>query len=81
MSRSMWILAAVLAAFAVAMIYQESTGGLDRPWMKCKESMVQQILSNECTPRTGAFQRPDDTTTDGAEPPLDDGVTPVDRGN
>lgn len=55
MSRNMWILAAVLAVLALAMIYQEEfAGGVDRPWTACKESMVQQWLSGNCTPRAGS---------------------------
>ena len=55
MSRGMWILAALLAVIALATIYQEEFGGgVDRPWTACKESMVQQWLSGDCTPRDGA---------------------------
>jgi len=55
MSRGMWILAALLAAIALATIYQEEIGGgIERPWAACKESMVQQWLSGNCTPRDGA---------------------------
>ena len=54
MSRSMWILAAILAVVVFATIYkQEFDGGVDRPWTACKESMVQQWLSGDCTPREG----------------------------
>jgi hypothetical protein len=54
MSKSMWILAAIFAVMAIALIYQsEVGGGADRPWAKCKESLVQQIFSGDCTPRTG----------------------------
>lgn len=54
----MWILAALLAVMAVAMIYQSETGNLDRPWAQCKENLVQQMLTNECTPRTGKIKVP-----------------------
>lgn len=55
MSRNMWILAAILAVVVFAMIYQEEIGGgVDRPWTACKESMVQQWISGDCTPRNGA---------------------------
>lgn len=58
MSRGMWILAALIAAFTIAMIYQESSGGIEQPWAQCKESLVQQMLSGDCTPRTGGMRAP-----------------------
>lgn len=76
MSRNMWILAALFAVLAIAMMYQESTGGIERPWTQCKESMVQQMLFDECTPRTGGLGAP---TQDA--PATDDGIGKVDRGN
>lgn len=82
MSRNMWILAALFAVLAIAMMYQESTGNLERPWAQCKESMVQQMLFDECTPRTGGLGAP--AQNDGvtsSEPAADDGVGKVDRGN
>lgn len=66
MSRNMWILAAVLAVLAIATIYQsEVGGGLDRSWAKCKENLIQQIFSGDCTPREGfgggeSLERPRD---------------------
>lgn len=56
MSRNMWILAALFAVLAIAMMYQESSGGIDRPWAECKESLVQQMFSSQCTPRTGGIR-------------------------
>lgn len=53
MSRGMWILAALFAVMVIAMIYQEQAGGIDRPWMKCKESLFQQMFSDQCTPAGG----------------------------
>lgn len=65
MGRSMWILAAVFAVMAIALIYQsEFGGGIDRPWMNCKENMVQQMFSDACTPRTGGIRAPAPTTSD-----------------
>ena len=59
MNRSMWILAAVFGVMAIAMIYQSSTpGGIERPWVECKENLVTQMLSNVCTPRTNNFKTP-----------------------
>ena len=54
MSRNMWILGAVLLVFVLTMFYQsEFGGGIERPWMDCKESMMRQITSGACTPRDG----------------------------
>ena len=54
MSRSMWILAALFAVLAIAMIWQSETGGFERPWTKCKENLVQQMLTGACTPASAA---------------------------
>ncbi|MED5518049.1 MAG: hypothetical protein VX612_04890 [Pseudomonadota bacterium] len=59
MSRNMWILGAVLLVFVLTMFYQsEFGGGIERPWMECKESMMQQIMSGACTPRDGVYRPP-----------------------
>ena len=61
MSRNMWILGAVLLAFALTLFYQsEFGGGIERPWMDCKESMMRQITSGACTPRDGVYRPPAD---------------------
>ncbi len=63
MGRGMWILAAVFAVMAIAMIYQsEVGGGIDRPWAECQESLVQKMLTGDCTPRSGRFTVPAPTT-------------------
>lgn len=66
----MWILAALIAVLVIAMMYQESSGGIERPWAQCKESLVQQMFSGECTPRAGSLQAPGPATPGGA--PADD---------
>ncbi|MBM84560.1 MAG: hypothetical protein CMM47_00865 [Rhodospirillaceae bacterium] len=54
MNRSMWILAALFAVMAIALVYQsEFDSGVERPWNDCKENLLQQMFSNSCTPRTG----------------------------
>lgn len=53
MGRGMWILAALIAVLVIAMMWQESSGGIKRPWAECKESLVQQMFSDQCTPRSG----------------------------
>ena len=74
MSRGMWILAALIAVMAIAMMYQDWTGGLQRPWMECKESLVQQMFSDQCTPRAGSFRAPQEGAgaAPGTEPAVED---------
>jgi len=67
MGRGMWIIAALIAAVVVAMMWQESSGGIERPWAECKESLVQQMFSDTCTPRSG-FAGPDRTPAVGGAP-------------
>ncbi|MDA1310670.1 MAG: hypothetical protein O2985_13835 [Proteobacteria bacterium] len=62
MSRYMWILAALIAIiFGTHFYMEEFGGGVERPWMQCKESLVQQMFSSTCTPSDrggGALERP-----------------------
>lgn len=81
MGRGMWILLVLFSVLAVAMIYQESSGGIERPWAECKENLLTQIFSGECTPRSGGLTAPlQDGSPTEAPAPVDDGVTKVDRG-
>jgi hypothetical protein len=85
MGRGMWILAAILAVLAISQIYMAETGQLDRPWEECKESLFTQVFSNTCTPRDGGLApstagNAPATGSDSDLPPVDDGVTRVDRG-
>lgn len=73
MSRGMWILAALIAVFTIAMIYQERSGGIRQPWAECKESLFQQMFSGDCTPRSGSVRMP------GSEAPAAGGTDPADR--
>lgn len=68
-SRNMWILAALIAAFMIAVMYQESTGSIERPWAECKESLVQQMLSGNCTPVSGSMRAPGPGGTSEPPPP------------
>jgi len=77
--RNMWILAALIAAFAIAMIFQEYSGGRPQPWAECKESLVQQMFTGDCTPRSGSVRPP--ASADPADPQTTDPQTndPADR--
>ena len=51
MSRNVWILAALLALLSLAMIYRDESDMSDAKWSLCKESLVKQIFTGECTMR------------------------------
>ena len=53
MSKTMWILAALITVLVIASIYREQAGMKTPEHLKCKESMLQQMFSDKCTPRTG----------------------------
>ncbi|MCR9071280.1 MAG: hypothetical protein NXI18_06130 [Alphaproteobacteria bacterium] len=84
MSRGMWILAAILAVLVISQMYMSGSGQLDRPWAECKESLMSQVISGECTPRDGSLAPPATAggglSTEPTQPPLDDGTQKVDRG-
>ena len=58
MRRNMWILAALLALLSLAMIYRDESGMPDPKWSLCKESLVTQIFTGECTLRFTGEQAP-----------------------
>lgn len=49
MNRGMILIGVLLVGLVIAMIYQQQKG-VERPWTQCKESMVTQMLTGECTP-------------------------------
>lgn len=53
MSKTMWILAALITVLVIGSIYREQSGMKTPEHLKCKESMFQQMFSDKCTPRTG----------------------------
>ena len=75
----MWILAALIAAMGIAMIYQEYAGGREQPWAQCKESMVQQMFSGDCTPRSGSFTAPAPAGSEAAPADGSPSSDPADR--
>ena len=58
MSRSGWILAALLTALALATIWNAESGGSKKRWHNCKESLVTQIFTGDCTLRFGGQTQP-----------------------
>ena len=58
MSRNGWILAALLTALALATIWNAESGGPKKRWHHCKESLVKQIFTGDCTLRFGGDAQP-----------------------
>ena len=58
MSRNGWILAALLTALALATIWNAESGGPKKRWHHCKESLVAQIFTGDCTLRFGGDAHP-----------------------
>ena len=57
MSKNMWILAALISVLVVASIYREQSGMKMPDHLNCKESMLQQMFSDKCTPRDGIIRK------------------------
>ena len=53
MSKTMWVLAVLIAITVIASIYKEQSGMKSLDHLNCKESMFQQMISDVCTPRFG----------------------------
>ena len=51
MSRTMWILVALIAALSIAHIWRDSNGMPAPSYTLCKESLVTQIFTGSCTLR------------------------------
>ena len=58
MDRNGWILAALLTALALATIWNAESGGPKKRWHHCKESLVTQIFTGDCTLRFGGDAQP-----------------------
>ena len=57
MSKNMWILAALISVLVIASIYREQSGMKMPDHLNCKESMLQQMFSDQCTPRSGFIKK------------------------
>ena len=57
MSKNMWILAALISVLVIASIYREQSGMKMLDHLNCKESMLQQMFSDQCTPRSGLIKK------------------------
>jgi len=58
MSRNMWILAALLAILSIAVIWRSESDMPEPKWTLCKESLVTQLLTGDCTLRFNGEQTP-----------------------
>ena len=52
MRKSMWILAGLIAIMSIAMIYRGESGMPAPDHIKCKESLITQIITGKCTERS-----------------------------
>ena len=57
MSKNMWILAALISVLVIASIYREQSDMKMPDHLNCKESMLQQMFSDQCTPRSGLIKK------------------------
>ena len=57
MSKNMWILAALISVLVIASIYREQSGMKMPDHLNCKESMLKQMFSDQCTPRSGLIKK------------------------
>lgn len=53
MSKTMWILASLIIITVIASIYREQSNMKMPEYLNCKESMLTQMFSDMCTPRSG----------------------------
>ena len=51
MTRTMWILLALIAVLSIATIWRDSQGGPAPAHTQCKESLIKQIFTGTCTSR------------------------------
>ena len=57
MSKTMWILLTLLVILVLSAIYREYSNLPTLDHLKCKESMLQQMFSDKCTPRDGIIRK------------------------
>ena len=57
MSKTMWILLTLLVILVLSSMYREYSNLPIPDHLKCKESMLEQMFSDKCTPRDGFLRR------------------------
>ena len=58
MSKGMWILFTLLSILVIAGMYREYSNLPLPKHLNCKESMLEQMFSDKCTPRNGLIRKP-----------------------
>jgi hypothetical protein len=56
-SKTMWILLTLLVILALSSMYKEYLNLPIPDHLKCKESMLQQMFSDKCTPRDSIIRK------------------------
>ena len=57
MSKTMWILLTLISILMIASIYRSYNNMPLPEHLKCKESMLQQMFSDKCTPRKSFLKK------------------------
>ena len=57
MSKGMWILFTLLSILVIAAMYREFSNLPLPQHLNCKESMLEQMFSDKCTPRNGLIRK------------------------
>lgn len=57
MSKTMWILLTLLVVLVLSSMYREYSNLPTPDHLKCKESMLQQMFSDKCTPRNSMIRK------------------------
>ncbi len=57
MSKTMWILLTLLVILVLSSMYGEYSNLPTPNHLKCKESMIQQMFSDKCTPRDSIIRK------------------------
>ena len=57
MSKTMWILLTLLVILVLSSMYREYSNLPKPDHLECKESMLQQMFSDKCTPRDGIIRK------------------------
>ena len=57
MTKTMWILLALLSVLVISSIYREYSNLPTPDHLNCKESMIEQFFSDKCTPREGLIRK------------------------
>ena len=57
MTKTMWILLTLISVLIISSIYREYSNMPVPDHLNCKESMLQQMFSDKCTPRKNILRK------------------------